>query len=146
MAATFKFKDNLLELNIAGEVFKIDAASEQTVAALQALETGSQEYAERAKSITPSEHASFMAELRGFLADCIKSILGGDSIDRIFKDRPVSYFDALDITRFIGQEIPKHIAAKTQTLNAELAGNREQRRATAKSAPKKAVKNESADK
>lgn len=144
MAATFKFRDNLLELNIAGEIFKIDAASEQTVSALQTLETGSQEYAERAKSIAKSEDAAFIAELRDFLADCIKSILGADSIERIFKDRPVSYFDVLDIARFIGQEIPKHITAKTQALNAELTGNREQRRATKKTAVK-AVKNEPAD-
>ena len=71
MAATFKFRDNLLELNIAGEIFKIDAASEQTVSALQTLETGSQEYAERAKSIAKSEDTAFISELRDFLADCI---------------------------------------------------------------------------
>nr|DAG49088.1 MAG TPA: tail assembly chaperone [Caudoviricetes sp.] len=144
MAATFKFRDNLLELNIAGEIFKIDAASEQTVSALQTLETGSQEYAERAKSIAKSEDTAFISELRDFLADCIKSILGADSIERIFKDRPVSYFDVLDITRFIGQEIPKHITAKTQEINAELTGSREQRR-TAKKTAVKSVKNEPAD-
>lgn len=144
MAAKFEFRNNLLELDIAGKTFKIDTTSQTIFDAMQKFRDGAKKLAEEIKTIPETEMSKFVEKERLFLIESIDDILGAGAVSDIFGERPVTYFDALDVARFISVEIPKYIADKSEEFARPVPANRAQRRASGKKKGK-AVENEPAD-
>lgn len=143
MAAKFDFKNNMLELDIAGKSFKIDATSQGTFDAIKKFRDGTAQLAEELQTVPELDMGKFVEKQRLFLIECINDTLGDSAAESIFEGRGITYFDAMDVAKFVFSEIPKHINNKTDELNASTPANRAQKRAAAKTTCKN--QNESAD-
>ena len=126
MVKKFEFGKNLLELDIAGEVFKIDTTDPKLIENAEEYGKEMQEYAnkaeERAKEIG---NAKAMEEMIQICVDSIDIMLGEGATEKIFKDRKINFFDCIDIINFVTAEIQQARNNKLQ----QYSPNRAERRA-----------------
>jgi hypothetical protein len=126
MVKKFEFGKNLLELDIAGEIFKIDTTSPELIESAEECGKNMQEYAnkaeERAKEIG---NAKAMEEMIQICVNSIDIILGEGATKKIFKDRKINFFDCIDIINFVTAEIQQARNSKLQ----QYSPNRAERRA-----------------
>lgn len=126
MVKKFEFGNNLLELDIAGEVFQIDTTDPKLIENAEGYGKKMQEYAnkaeERAKEIG---NAKAMEEMIQICVDSIDIILGEGATKKIFKDRKINFFDCIDIINFVTAEIQQARNNKLQ----QYSPNRAERRA-----------------
>lgn len=95
MIKKFEFKSNVLELNIAGNIFEVDLSKDDLPNNMANI---SNEILEKGKDIKSSEDAKNM----GY--KFIDTLLGAGASDKIF-DKNKSYMDCLDVIVFILSEI-----------------------------------------
>ena len=126
MVKKFEFGKNLLELDIAGEMFKIDTTDPKLIENAEEYGKKMQEYAnkaeERAKEIG---NAKAMEEMIQICVDSIDIMLGEGATKKIFKDRKINFFDCIDIINFVTAEIQQVRNNKLQ----QYSPNRAERRA-----------------
>lgn len=126
MVKKFEFGKNLLELDIAGEVFQIDTTDPKLIENAEEYGKEMQEYAnkaeERAKEIG---NAKAMEEMIQICVDSIDIMLGEGATKKIFKDRKINFFDCIDIINFVTAEIQQARNSKLQ----QYSPNRAERRA-----------------
>ena len=126
MVKKFEFGKNLLELDIAGEVFQIDITDPKLIENAEEYGKQMQEYAnkaeERAKEVG---NAKAMEEMIQICVDSIDIMLGEGATKKIFKDRKINFFDCIDIINFVTAEIQQVRNNKLQ----QYSPNRAERRA-----------------
>lgn len=144
MAAKFEFRDNLLHLDIAGAMFDIDPAGQNVINALNEISMGADKLKSEAKSLTDAERAKFIKKEALFGIECLDMLLGENSANLIFDGREITYFDVVDVLRFVTGEIRQHMSDFKADAVSVVPANREQRRAATK-ASKKAKSNEPSD-
>ena len=103
MARRFEFRDNTLELDIAGNIFQIDATAPETVQQIQKFAVEAQERA--TKLAKRDDFSEAMKEAIQFCLDTIDSILGTGAAEKIFTGRKINLYDCLDVINFIVEEI-----------------------------------------
>nr|DAQ38492.1 MAG TPA: tail assembly chaperone [Caudoviricetes sp.] len=126
MVKKFEFSSNLLELDIAGEVFQIDTTNPRLIESAEKYGIKMQEYSKKAEEIA-KEHgnAKAMEDMIQICVDAIDVILGEGATKKIFKERKVNFFDCIDVINFVTAEIEKSRENKLQKYSP----NRAQRRA-----------------
>ena len=126
MVKKFEFGKNLLELDIAGEIFQIDTTDPKLIENAEEYGKEMQEYAnkaeERAKEVG---NAKAMEEMIQICVDSIDIMLGEGATKKIFKDRKINFFDCIDIINFVTAEIQQARNNKLQ----QYSPNRAERRA-----------------
>lgn len=128
MARKFEFQNNNLELEIAGNLFEIDIADKEMVKALINYHAESMAIADKLSKEAKKEDADYSKALHECIELVIKGIdstLGEGSSKKIFKNREVRLFDALDVMNFILNEYNQ---ARDKNFN-KYSSNRAQRRA-----------------
>ena len=103
MARRFEFRDNTLKLDIAGNIFQIDATAPETVQQIQKFAVEAQERA--TKLAKRDDFFEAMKEVIQFCLDTIDSILGAGAAEKIFAGRKINLYDCLDVINFIIEEI-----------------------------------------
>ena len=103
MARRFEFRDNTLKLDIAGNIFQIDATAPETVQQIQKFAVEAQERA--TKLAKKDDFSEAMKEAIQFCLDTIDSILGTGAAEKIFAGRKINLYDCLDVINFIIEEI-----------------------------------------
>lgn len=99
MAKKFNFKDNDLKLEIEGETFKLDTSNPELIS--RVVDFGN-EATKRAKELENEDsYVEALEQLIAFCTDSIDTILGEKASKRIWKDRSVSLFDAMDVINYI---------------------------------------------
>lgn len=127
MVKKFEFKDNALELDIAGSKFNIELTAE-VIAASDDLKTAAGNYAaELSKSGAGAK--DLVEKTCKFLADGIDSLLGKDAAKTIFGDRAVTLLDLADVMNFVQSEIGAKVTDKTAEYSRSGHSNRRTRRA-----------------
>ena len=125
MVKKFEFGKNLLELDIAGEVFQIDTTDPKLIENAEEYGKEMQEYAnkaeERAKEIG---NAKAMEEMIQICVDSIDIMLGEGAAKKIFKDRKINFFDCIDIINFVTAEIQQVRNNKLQQYSPNRAERR----------------------
>ena len=126
MVKKFEFSSNLLELDIAGEIFQIDTTNPELIENAEEYGKKMQEYAnkveERAKEVG---NGKAMEEMIQICVDSIDIMLGEGATKKIFKDRKINFFDCIDIISFVTAEIQQARNNKLQ----QYSPNRAERRA-----------------
>lgn len=121
----FQFRQSQIDLDIAGNIFTIDHASDELVEKVMAF---GKEAVERANDMTSGSDEEVIDKLRAtivFCTDTIDVILGEGAAKKIFKGRAIRLIDAMDVLRYVTGEIN---AARATQLD-EYAPNRAARRA-----------------
>lgn len=126
MARRFEFRDNTLELDIAGNIFQIDATAPETVQQIQRFAIEAQERA--TKLAKRDDFYEAMKEAIQFCLDTIDSILGTGAAEKIFTGRKINLYDCLDVINFIVEEIEADRAERFKAYSP----TRVQRRVTKK--------------
>lgn len=125
MVKKFEFGKNLLELDIAGEMFKIDTTDPKLIENAEEYGKQMQEYAnkaeERAKEVG---NAKAMEEMIQICVDSIDIMLGEGATKKIFKDRKINFFDCIDIINFVTVEIQQVRNNKLQQYSPNRAERR----------------------
>ena len=103
MARRFEFRDNTLELDIAGNTFQIDTTAPETVQQIQKFAVEAQERA--TKLAKRDDFSEAMKEVIQFCLDTIDSILGAGAAEKIFAGRKINLYDCIDVINFIIEEI-----------------------------------------
>lgn len=105
MAKKFVFKNNDLELDIAGNKFYVDTTDPDLIEKVLDFARGAEKQAAELK-----DKEDYVEELRGtieFSLNAIDSILGEGASDKIFEGRRVGLFDVLDVLSYIVSAINK---------------------------------------
>lgn len=122
MARKFEFKDNVLKLDIAGNIFDIDTSNPDLVKNILTFAKGAEEKAEQLQNVD-----DYVDQLEAAIELCLTSIdaiLGEGASDKIFAGRNVSLFDCLDVINYIVVEIKNDREEKLKIYSP----NRAQRR------------------
>ena len=127
MVKKFEFKDNALELDIAGSKFNIELTAE-LIAASDDLKTAAGKYAAEL-SQSGAGAKDLVEKTCEFLANGIDSLLGEGAAKTIFGDRAVTLLDLADVMNFVQSEIGAKVADKTAEYNRSGRSNRRSRRA-----------------
>lgn len=123
MVREFRFEDDV-QLKIMGEEFSLDSSDPSLIETLKKFEEEGQEFAEEMKTNKTKTEVEKIVEMAKYCVTVIDSILGENASKRIFKDTPVTYYKALGIISYIGDELN----AGTDKVLAEYSPNRAQRR------------------
>lgn len=123
MANKFEFKNNDLELDIAGSKFYVDTTDPELIERVLEFAKGAQAMAEELKG--KEDYVKELKQTISFCLGAIDSILGEGSSDRIFAGRKVGMFDCLDVISYIVKSINENKDNKF----LEYSPNRAQRRA-----------------
>ena len=118
----FEFKNNILELDIAGEIFKIDAAATSTK-----LKHVAKKFDEVAKAFADKDNLddNTVKIACETTCHCVDEILGEGAMNRILKSKDkVTFYDCMDVYMFVVEEIRHFNAQKGNQYKL----NREQRR------------------
>lgn len=134
MARKFEFKDNVLKLDIAGNIFEVDVF-EPTLS--RRINKHKIRLGEKGGHLTKkSDEGLYVKELEKELEESIQlcvgvidDILGEGACEKIFKDRAVNFLDAIDVANFVFAEIDNYIQ---NDLAKKYSPNRAQRRAVKK--------------
>ncbi len=93
----FEFRDRTVTLDIAGNVFKIDAAiGEELAPKRKMLQDVVKEFIDGKKT---------KSDVIKIYAECINSALGDGAFEKIFEKRIPDLLDCVDIITFIANEI-----------------------------------------
>ncbi len=126
MVKKFEFSNNLLELNINGAEFAIDTTNPELIENAEKYGKEMQEYAQKAeKRAEEVGNAKAMEEMIQICVESIDVVLGEGATKKIFKDRKINFFDAIDVINFITSEIEQ----ARDKLYKKYTPNRAQRRA-----------------
>lgn len=126
MVKKFEFSSNLLELDIAGEVFQIDTTDPKLIENAEKYGKKMQEYANKAEERAEEVgNAKAMEEMIQICVNSIDIMLGEGATKKIFKDRKINFFDCIDIINFVTVEIQQARNNKLQ----QYSPNRAERRA-----------------
>lgn len=126
MVKKFQFGNNLLELDINGAKFEIDTTDPKLIENAEKYGKEMQEYAQKAEK--RAEEVGNAKAMEEVIQICVKSIdivLGEGATKKIFKDRKINFFDAIDVINFITAEIKQ----SRDNLYQKYTPNRAQRRA-----------------
>lgn len=105
MTNKFVFKNNDLELDIAGNKFYVDTTDPGLIEKVLDFAKGAEVKAAELKG-----KEDYVEELKGtieFTLDAIDSILEEGAVGKIFEGRAVGLFDALDVLSYIVGSINK---------------------------------------
>ncbi|HSH35518.1 DUF6673 family protein [Schnuerera sp.] len=129
MVRKFEFKNNDLELDIAGEKFYIDPFQPDLFNRIEEGKTKLLEEGDKLKSLDDNSTTQDLEKgIEQAIKTCttvIDSLLGENSTERIFKERRISFLDAVDVAHFIFIEIESYI--QSDVVN-KYSPNRAQRR------------------
>ena len=126
MVKKFEFGKNLLELDIAGEIFQIDTTDPRLIENAEEYGKKMQKYANRAEErAKEAGSGKAMEEMIQICVDFIDIILGEGATKKIFKDRKINFLDCIDIINFVTAEIQQVRNNKLQ----QYSPNRAERRA-----------------
>lgn len=113
MVRKYTPQKNKLELEIKKERFNIDAFDPTLLKRIEihrkTLNEQGAKLQNQNKEISIEELESALEESIKLCVDVIDDLLGEGSTERIFKDEPISFLDAVDIATFIFQEITEYI-------------------------------------
>lgn len=110
MVKKFEFKDNNLTLDISGAKFKIDTSDPELVA--RVLKFG-EEAEEKANKIGKKEDFSkALEDMIEFCTTSIDTILGKGASKEIWGNRPITFFDALDVINYIMDSVKEDRSKK----------------------------------
>lgn len=131
MARKFEFRNNELELDIAGEIFKIDVF-EPTLS--RRINAHGKRLKEKGEHLTKRleeglADAELEKELKGSIQLCVEvidDVLGEGACKKIFKDKPINFLDAVDVANFVFTETNSYIE---KDIMNKYSPNRAQRRA-----------------
>lgn len=124
MSNKFQFRKSQIELDIAGHIFTVDHMDTELVERILSF---GKEAEERAATLGSGTTEEAIANLRAtivFCTDTIDKVLGEGAAKTIFKGRVVSLFDAMDVLKYVTDEIN---ASRVRQFN-EYAPNRAARR------------------
>ena len=126
MTRKFEFRDNKLELDIAGNLFKI-SVNPNTLHQIRDIGTRAQQVS---KNLAGEESVEKLEEAIDFLMDVTDEILGDGASDKIFADREDDIFDCIDVLNYIVEEVKafRGVAAPPKAEET-VPLNRAQRRA-----------------
>lgn len=128
MAKIFEFRNNNLEIEIAGNTFEIDIADTELMSKITGFSKEATELSNRLLEQSKDENADYgkaLEEAIQFVVGAIDMMLGEDASKKIFKGRKVSFFDALDVVNFI---VDEYNTKRKDNFN-KYSPNRAQRRA-----------------
>lgn len=108
MISKFEFQNSVLEVDIAGNRFGIDMASED-------MQSNIQEVIEKANTTDPED----MKELLDLMVECIDGVLGTGAVEKIFSGRRINFMDLIDLMCFLQQEIIKFKSMRYSKYAAE---------------------------
>lgn len=125
MVKKFEFGKNLLELDIAGEIFQIDTTDPRLIENAEEYGKQMQEYANKAEERAEEVgNAKAMEEMIQICVDSIDIMLGEGATKKIFKDRKINFFDCIDIINFVTAEIQQVRNNKLQQYSPNRAERR----------------------
>lgn len=128
MTRKFEFKNNNLKLDIAGNEFEIDVADECLIQNITGFADKAMKFSNKLSEEAKKEDADYGKALKDaieFVLGTINMVLGEDASKKIFENRKVSFFDALDVMDFI---INEYNNARKKNFS-KYSPNRAQRRA-----------------
>lgn len=126
MTRKFEFKNNKLELDIAGNIFELDTTNPELIKELQTFSVEAQKKAEELSK--KDDYINALEEAIQFCLEYIDKILGEGANKKIFANRKVNFFDCLDVINFIVSEVNEFRIEKFQ----QYSPNRAMRRANKK--------------
>lgn len=103
MAKKFEFKNNAVELDIAGHMFKIDLTAE-VIAASDEVRKDAAKHAEILEE-SGGDSKEIVEKTCAFLAEGIDKLLGEGAAKTIFGEKKVTMLDLADVLNFIQSEI-----------------------------------------
>lgn len=103
MTKKFQFKNNDLELDIAGNKFYVDTTDPELIERVLDFAKGAESMAKELKN--KDDYVKELKETIEFCLGAIDSILGEGSSDKIFEGRKVGMFDCLDVISYIVNSI-----------------------------------------
>lgn len=126
MTRKFEFRDNQLELDIAGNLFKI-SVNQDMFYRIRDIGTRAQQVS---KDLSQEETVEKLEESIDFLMDATDEILGDGASDKIFAGREENIFDCIDVLNYIVTEVNAFSGTAAQpAADKTIPLNREQRRA-----------------
>ena len=108
--AKFKFRNNLLKLEIEDEVFNVDITNFEASDKLVKIAQDALKIGEDGNKPENIEMMILMIE------EAIDTILGKGATKRIFKDRKINYLDMIDLLAFITEEITNFRSEKLEKV------------------------------
>lgn len=127
MVKVFKFRNNLLKLEINGEKFEVDVFDKDFLEAYEPLQAEIETFQEDIKKGTKKKAAGTVKEMMELQVRAIDTFLGDGAVKRIIKDRKVNLLDLNDILMYINES---RAAFTRETLEGKQAysPNRAERR------------------
>ncbi len=109
----FEFRKNVIELDIAGEIYEVPGSTEflHTVS-----ECGERMVARSAGMKEDKEDGTDLGDTTDFMLQCLEEILGVDVVDSIFAEREPDFYDCTDLFEFVTTEIKEYHARKLNAL------------------------------
>lgn len=123
MTKQFEFKNNDLELDIAGNKFYLDTTEPSLIERILEFAHGAEAMGNDLKG--KEDYVEGLKEAIAFCLEAIDSILGEGSSDKIFEGRKVGMFDCLDVMSYIVDSVNENKDNKFLAYSP----NRAQRRA-----------------
>lgn len=122
----FVFSNNTIELDIAGEIFSV----EPTLAVANVKNTAKRVVEQAAAFEGKDDTLEAIESICVAITGAVDEILGKGSCERIFKDRTVTFYDCMDLYKFVTEEINTYVAQKNAAYKSTV--NRAQRRSKGK--------------
>lgn len=107
MTKVFKFKNNLLELEIAGKKFEVDVLDKALLDDYIPLQKRAEKFNKEIQAGTKEQNVEAVAELMEIQAAAIDTFLGEGATLEIFEQRKINLLDLVDILGFINDEVDK---------------------------------------
>lgn len=110
MAKRFDFKDNTVELNIAGNIFNVDPTNADFVEKAVKVADNSVNMFNKTKSeeLTAETIEKMIKEV----LNMIDELLGENASNKIFANRTINMLDVIDVLDFIVQETTSTVDSK----------------------------------
>lgn len=126
----YKFNSQLVEMNIAGNIFKVDISEKEFMKKLTEIknEATLQSDTTGKKIDEDGDLLNVYEESNNFFRNAIDTLLGEGATDLIFKDRTPNPFDMLDILSFISDSITEETKSKTSTSYSNRAMRRSEKK------------------
>lgn len=122
MVKKFEFKNNDLELDIAGNKFCLDTTDPTLIEKVLEFAKEAEAKAEELKN--KDDYVEELKTTIQFCLEAIDNILGEGSSEMIFQGRKVGLFDALDVLNYIIQSVKKGREDKFKEYSPNRAARR----------------------
>lgn len=122
MVKKFEFKNNDLELDIAGNKFYLDTTNPTLIEKVLEFAKEAEAKAEELKN--KDDYVEELKTTIQFCLEAIDNILGEGSSEMIFQGRKVGLFDALDVLNYIIQSVKKGREDKFKEYSPNRAARR----------------------